>query len=64
MSQDEVKQLKLGDYVKRSVVDRSDEYYMVTGIGKEIKLRKVGSSKLSTMEDNSEYILVDTSRDK
>ena len=64
MSIDEVKLLKLGDYIKRCVSDRSDEYYMVTDLNKEIKLRKVGSSKVIYLENPDDFFKVDTTRNR
>ena len=43
---DEVNLLKLGDYVKYSINNKSDEYFMVTCIDENFKLRRVGNKEL------------------
>lgn len=66
MSTDEAKLLKLGDYVKLSKDNRSDEYYMVTGIEDVFKLRKVGNKELVIIEDAKgleDFVKINTSKD-
>ena len=66
MSTDEIKLLKLGDYLKLSPPNRSDEYYMVTEIDELFKLRKVGNNELLVIEDPKElevFTKVNTTRD-
>ena len=66
MSTDEAKLLKLGDYLKLSLENRSDEYYMVTGIEGKFKLRKVGNKELVVIEDSAgleDFTKVNTNRD-
>ena len=66
MSTDEIKLLKLGDYVKLSPPNRSDEYYMITEIDELFKLRKVGNNELLVIEDPKElevFTKVNTTRD-
>lgn len=59
---DEIKLLKLGDYVKKCIPQQSDEYFMVTGIGKIFKLRKVGTREEIKVENLEEYVKIDTAR--
>ncbi len=66
MSTDEAKLLKLGDYVKLSLQNKSDEYYMVTGIDDVFKLRKVGDKELLVIKDPKgleDFVKVNTNRD-
>jgi len=66
MNTDEVKQLVLGDYVKYSTENRSDEYFMVTCIDDNVKLRRVGNKELIVIEnpeDLKDYIKVPTKKD-
>ena len=64
MNTDEIKQLKLGDYVKRTIAGQSDEYFMVTALAPQYNLRKVGSREIVKCSDLDEYQIVDTSRNK
>lgn len=62
---DEVNLLKLGDYVKYSADNKSDEYFMVTGVDENIKLRKLGDKELIIIEDLKDledYSKVNTTR--
>jgi hypothetical protein len=66
MSTDEAKLLKLGDYVKLSLKNKSDEYYMVTGIEGIFKLRKVGNKDLLVIQDFAElenFTKINTTRE-
>lgn len=54
MSTDEINQLVLGDYIKYSANNRSDEYFMVTCIDENFKLRRVGNKELIIIEDPEE----------
>ena len=65
MSVDEALLLRLGDYVKCSLENKSDQYFMVTGITDSFKLRRIGDKKLFTLETPQElesYIKINTSR--
>jgi len=62
VSNDEIKQLKLGDYVKKALPEHSDEYFMVTMIENGYKLRKVGAKSVLDIKDISDFIKVDTRR--
>ncbi len=64
MNTDEIKQLKLGDYIKRSIAHHSDEYFMVTALGPVYNLRKVGSREIVKTENLDEFLIVDTTRSK
>ena len=55
MTLEEAKLLKLGDYVKLSIPNKSDEYYMVTGIKDIFKLRRVGDKKLLKTLDLEDF---------
>ncbi len=63
MSADEAKLLKLGDYVKRCIPQKSDEYFMVTGVGTIFKLRKVGTKELIKTNDMADFFKIKTTRD-
>lgn len=63
MSIDEINLLVLGDYVKYSTENKSDEYFMVTGIDENFMLRRVGNKELIIIEDPKDlkdYIKVPT----
>ncbi len=62
MCLDEIKLLKLGDYVKKCIPQHSDEYFMVTGIGKQFQLRKVGTHEEIKVDTLDEFVKVDTTR--
>ena len=65
MSVDEALLLKLGDYLKRSLENKSDEYFMVTCVEDGFKLRHIGDKKLITIETPQElenYIKINTTR--
>ena len=64
MCLDEIKLLKLGDYVKKCIPQHSDEYFMVTGIGKEFILRKVGSREELKVDNLEPFTKVDTTRNR
>jgi len=66
MSIDEANLLVLGDYVKYSTDNKSDEYFMVTGVDEGFKFRRVGNKELIIIEDPEdlkEYTKVVTTRD-
>ena len=62
MSTDEMKLLRLGDYIKRQVPNHSDEYFMVTALAPIYNLRKVGTREILKNETLEEFLLVDTKR--
>ena len=65
MNTDEVNLLVLGDYVKYSTENKSDEYFMVTCIDDNFKLRRVGNKELIVIEDPEDlkdYIKVPTTK--
>jgi len=66
MSIDEANLLNLGDYVKCSTENKSDEYYMVTCIDENFKLRRVGNKELIVIEnpeDLKDFYKVNTTKD-
>ncbi len=65
MSVDEALLLRLGDYVKCSLENKSDEYFMVTCVMNGFKLRRIGDMKLINLETPQElenYIKINTTR--
>ena len=65
MSVDEALLLRLGDYVKCSLENKSDEYFMVTCVADGFKLRHIGNKKLITIKTAQElenYIKINTNR--
>jgi hypothetical protein len=65
LSVDDARLLRLGDYVKCSVNNKSDEYYMVTGIDVNFKLRRVGNKELiilETAEELKDFVKINTQR--
>ena len=65
MSIDDAQLLRLGDYVKYSVEHKSDEYFMVTGIDANFKLRRVGNKELliiETADELKDFLKINTHR--
>ena len=66
MTKDEAAFLQLGDYVKFCIENKSDEYFMITGIQDGFTLRRVGNKELivlNTPDDFKDFIKLTTRRD-
>ena len=62
---DEINLLKLGDYLKYSADNKSDEYFMVTCIDETYKLRRVGNKELIVIDNPTDleaYTKVNTNK--
>lgn len=66
MTKDDVAFLQLGDYVKYCIENKSDEYFLITGIQDGFTLRRIGNKELlilETADDFKDFIKINTHRD-